>query len=100
MQSQQKHKNIIKRKILFLLFFIFLSNSFSICAQKEYVVVLDAGHGGKDPGNLGNGFKEKSIALKVVLKIGNYFDIRRQTGLEINTGGKECYGSGTVRNER
>jgi N-acetylmuramoyl-L-alanine amidase len=70
MQSQQKHKNIIKRKILFVLFFILLSNSFSVFAQKEYVVVLDAGHGGKDPGNLGNGFKEKSIALKVVLKIG------------------------------
>ncbi|MDB4098727.1 N-acetylmuramoyl-L-alanine amidase, partial [Polaribacter sp.] len=70
MQSQQKHKNIIKRKILFVLFFILLSNSFSVFAQKEYVVVLDAGHGGKDSGNLGNGFKEKSIALKVVLKIG------------------------------
>ena len=77
MQSQQKHKNIIKRKILFLLFFIFLGNSFSICAQKEYVVVLDAGHGGKDPGNLGNGFKEKSIALKVVLKIGALLEKRK-----------------------
>ncbi len=77
MQSQQKHKNIIKRKILFLLFFIFLGNSFSVCAQKEYVVVLDAGHGGKDPGNLGNGFKEKSIALKVVLKIGALLEKRK-----------------------
>uniref|UniRef100_UPI0030DD7120 N-acetylmuramoyl-L-alanine amidase family protein n=1 Tax=uncultured Polaribacter sp. TaxID=174711 RepID=UPI0030DD7120 len=77
MQSQQKHKNIIKRKILLLLFFIFLGNSFSICAQKEYVVVLDAGHGGKDPGNLGNGFKEKSIALKVVLKIGALLEKRK-----------------------
>ena len=77
MQSQQKHKNIIKRKILLLLFFIFLGNSFSVCAQKEYVVVLDAGHGGKDPGNLGNGFKEKSIALKVVLKIGALLEKRK-----------------------
>ncbi|AUC86524.1 N-acetylmuramoyl-L-alanine amidase [Polaribacter sp. ALD11] len=70
MQSQQKHKNIIKLKIIFLLLFIFVSNSVSTYAQKEYVVVLDAGHGGKDPGNLGNGFKEKSIALKVALKVG------------------------------
>ncbi|WP_299065252.1 N-acetylmuramoyl-L-alanine amidase [uncultured Polaribacter sp.] len=70
MQSQQKHKNIIKSKILFLLLFIFVGNSVAIHAQKEYVVVLDAGHGGKDPGNLGNGYKEKNIALKVALKVG------------------------------
>jgi N-acetylmuramoyl-L-alanine amidase len=80
MQSQQKQKNIIKTKILFLLLFIFISNSVSSYAQKEYVVVLDAGHGGKDPGNLGNGFKEKSIALKVALRVGEelkqYKDLR------------------------
>lgn len=38
--------------------------------SKSYVVVIDAGHGGKDPGNLGNGFKEKNIALKVALAVG------------------------------
>ncbi|MDB2385357.1 N-acetylmuramoyl-L-alanine amidase [Polaribacter sp.] len=31
---------------------------------------MDAGHGGKDPGNLGNGYKEKEIALKVTLLVG------------------------------
>ncbi len=36
----------------------------------KFVVVLDAGHGGGDPGNLGNGYKEKNIALKVVLEVG------------------------------
>ncbi|MDG3581625.1 N-acetylmuramoyl-L-alanine amidase [Galbibacter pacificus] len=36
----------------------------------KFTVVLDAGHGGHDPGNLGNGFKEKDIALKIVLKVG------------------------------
>lgn len=43
----------------------------SLNAQdRQYVVVLDAGHGGKDPGNLGNGYREKNIALKVTLQIG------------------------------
>lgn len=34
-------------------------------------VFLDAGHGGKDPGAVGNGMKEKDINLSVALKIGN-----------------------------
>ena len=33
-------------------------------------VFLDAGHGGKDPGALGNGMQEKNITLPVTLEIG------------------------------
>ena len=33
-------------------------------------VVLDAGHGGKDPGSVGRICKEKDIALKITLKVG------------------------------
>ena len=39
-------------------------------AATDFTVVLDAGHGGHDPGNLGNGFLEKDIALKIVLEVG------------------------------
>lgn len=39
-------------------------------ASADFTVVLDAGHGGHDPGNLGNGFLEKDIALKIVLEVG------------------------------
>ncbi|MGB0778042.1 MAG: N-acetylmuramoyl-L-alanine amidase family protein [Flavobacteriaceae bacterium] len=37
---------------------------------QTYTVVLDAGHGGKDPGNRGNGYYEKDIALNIVKAVG------------------------------
>ena len=37
---------------------------------KDFVVVIDAGHGGHDPGATGKISKEKNINLKVALKLG------------------------------
>ncbi|MFD2541387.1 N-acetylmuramoyl-L-alanine amidase [Lacinutrix gracilariae] len=56
----------------YILVLTLLVSSSSIYAQKsdKFVVVLDAGHGGHDPGNLGNGYKEKNIALNIVLAVG------------------------------
>ncbi|MFQ3340693.1 MAG: N-acetylmuramoyl-L-alanine amidase [Flavobacteriaceae bacterium] len=42
--------------------------------DKSFVVVLDAGHGGHDSGNRGNGYFEKKIALNIVLKIGKQLE--------------------------
>lgn len=38
---------------------------------KDFVVVIDAGHGGHDPGAVGSFSKEKDINLTVALKFGN-----------------------------
>ena len=37
-------------------------------------VVIDAGHGGKDPGAVGKKGKEKDIALSIALQVGNYIE--------------------------
>ncbi|MDC6352750.1 N-acetylmuramoyl-L-alanine amidase [Zeaxanthinibacter sp. PT1] len=46
-----------------------------------FIVVLDAGHGGHDPGNLGNGYMEKNIALNIALKAGDY--LSKQSGVKV-----------------
>ena len=43
-------------------------------SSSAFTVVLDAGHGGKDPGALGTYSKEKNINLNVVLKLGKLIE--------------------------
>lgn len=40
--------------------------------EKITTIVIDAGHGGKDPGAVGKKCKEKDVALNVALKLGKY----------------------------
>ncbi len=61
----------------FVLFFFLISFNIGYAQQTDtnkFVVVLDAGHGGHDPGNLGNGYFEKNIALNIVLKVGRILE--------------------------
>ena len=61
----------IRRSTLCL--FLVLCCACCLCnpvAAKEFVVVIDAGHGGHDPGAIGKISKEKNINLKVALKLG------------------------------
>ncbi len=67
----------MKTSFVALLFFVFagMVSSEAIAdtcepPKEKFVVVLDAGHGGQDPGNRGNGYYEKNIALNIVLGIG------------------------------
>tara|TARA_B100000686_G_C16806252_1_gene990903 strand:- start:3198 stop:4304 length:1107 start_codon:yes stop_codon:yes gene_type:complete len=62
--------------IIKILYSIILSNTNIITDDilynsKPFIVVIDAGHGGKDSGNRGNGYYEKNIALEIALKIGS-----------------------------
>lgn len=63
-------------KYLFIAFtYLIFVNSFNVLANnfpptKKFIVVIDAGHGGKDSGNSWHGFYEKHIALDIALKVG------------------------------
>ncbi len=62
---------------LFTLSIFFILGSFHPVGLRNLAVtkiVIDPGHGGRDPGTLGAYTKEKDIALKVALKVGKYVE--------------------------
>lgn len=63
--------------IVVLLLTAFISGSFKPVINKTggvKTIVIDAGHGGKDPGCLGAHHKEKDVALAVALQLGKYIN--------------------------
>ena len=55
---------------LIVILFFFTPSSYSH-SQEKFKIVLDAGHGGKDPGRPNkNGIKEKNIVLNIALLLG------------------------------
>ena len=50
------------------------SNASDDPKDKVSVVVLDAGHGGHDPGALGKRSREKNIVLSITLLVGKYIE--------------------------
>ena len=75
----------MQKQIKFFLVLTLLFGISSLNSQtntKAFVVVLDAGHGGKDPGRPTDfGYKEKDIALKIVLKIGE--NLEKQKNIKV-----------------
>ena len=68
--------NIYRGKMIFLItiFILFSGHIFARRNDKNWIVVIDAGHGGKDPGALGSISKEKNITLALALKTGEYIE--------------------------
>lgn len=48
--------------------------------RDQYVVYVDAGHGGKDPGTIANGINEKDLNLSIALKVRNKL---QQKGVQV-----------------
>lgn len=66
-----------------IIFTCFLTSAEAFQKSKDkFIVVLDAGHGGKDPGKHSKyGYMEKHIALKIVLAVGK--DLEKNPGIKV-----------------
>ena len=65
-------KRNMRSKRHFILFLVLVTACFCAKAQNgedKFIVVIDAGHGGKDPGTIGDNVYEKDVVLPVSLKL-------------------------------
>jgi N-acetylmuramoyl-L-alanine amidase len=73
LNSRKIYKSLLVVSIL-LAGFVMLSNFYVLKDRKVKVIVIDPGHGGKDPGCNGVSHKEKDVALAVALRLGKLIE--------------------------
>lgn len=64
----------MRRIILISTLLLLVSLNFTIVSADKFVVVIDAGHGGKDGGAIRGTYKEKEINLNVALALGKLIE--------------------------
>ena len=67
----------MSKKIKYTILLLLISNL--IFAQKNFTLIIDPGHGGKDPGAVGNILKEKDATLDIALKFGKLVEQDRKS---------------------
>ena len=76
-KNGKHHTFNIYKAILFFIFIVVTIVSLTATGYKNgkgWVIVIDPGHGGKDPGALGAMSREKDINLAIALKTGEYIE--------------------------
>jgi len=73
----KQHPKVAKQRVIAACVVLIVACAAFAPAPPVLTLVLDAGHGGKDPGNLGTGRytkTEKDVTLDVTLKLGAYIE--------------------------
>jgi N-acetylmuramoyl-L-alanine amidase len=74
--GKQHTNNITKTRLVLIILLAFMYPWISawVGPGRTRIIVIDAGHGGKDPGALGAHSQEKNINLAIALKTGQYIE--------------------------
>lgn len=62
------------KRLLFVILMMWTVGAFAETAAKQFVLVIDAGHGGRDTGCVGKISKEKNLTLKMALAFGRMIE--------------------------
>jgi N-acetylmuramoyl-L-alanine amidase len=75
--GKERTKYIYVLKLLFMAILMVVISAWKPAdpSEKKWVIVIDPGHGGRDPGALGSISKEKNINLAIALKAGEYLEM-------------------------
>lgn len=87
--KSKRQNNTILRSVIVLILCILCT--IGVFAAPKYVVVIDAGHGGKDYGAIDNDTREKDINLAVALEVGNYIKKHAKNVKVVYTRDKDVY---------
>lgn len=79
MKTKKIHAKLNIFYLILLTFLVIFSNSANLYGQTNNkhtlkTVVIDPGHGGKDPGAIGSDVQEKELVLKLGLRLGEYIE--------------------------
>ena len=77
------------KTIIKTVFYLCMLSASILQAQTEqnFTVFIDPGHGGKDPGNMHNGYVEKKITLAIALKLGKL--LAKEEGITVHYSRKD-----------
>ncbi len=87
---RKKVKKIVKLGLLFIAF-LFSFESILAVDQHNFIVVVDAGHGGRDPGAVSGKNYEKDVTLKIALALGDMIQKNKPNVKVIYTRDKDVY---------
>jgi N-acetylmuramoyl-L-alanine amidase len=73
-KQRSNNINVTRLFFLFVILIVFTNLVLALQEGKKWVIVIDAGHGGKDPGAIGSFSYEKNITLAIALKTGDYIE--------------------------
>ena len=62
------------KRLLLVIMMMWTVGAFADTTAKQFVLVIDAGHGGKDTGCVGKISKEKNLTLKMALALGKMIE--------------------------
>ncbi len=81
---QLTYENIFKKAVKVILLLFIVHCTMLIAQTKLDVIYIDAGHGGKDPGTIGDktGVQEKNIVLPIAMKLGKLIE-EKYPGIKI-----------------